>query len=414
MDMVDTRPYSSKLVTRAAFSKLEESASRVDTPLFLDNYSIVDSVMAVPTWASKRAPLRRVVLENNYTAGSGQFKFAAVDFLNDYSNFLRPGVELGTPGGNGRFVLQAYDPATRFATVAVASGYSDGNLTAGLTLTIVAVEDMTSEAHSGNDISFGGTDFNYKSYFSYKMALANDMKDGVIATDINEFTFEHQLDFQMPSVFENFEYECFFSPRRAGIGGSATGTPDGTIQGSLGERSGGIFPIGDARGLLTYDLASKLPSLSFFNTLVNVLRNRGAGRTKSQLTRQYNRTNICKFYFDPELEPTFSAIGDLAANRDVARGVPERNERSLISGEIELIKANGFHFYLCPSTALTGSRMAFCDTTQEDIKISVFHMMKELELPVSSNIEAKKFTNGWTLKFSRPELHAKIINIGTV
>jgi hypothetical protein len=412
--MVNTRPYDSKLVTRAAFKLLEESGSRVDTPLFLDNYKIVDSVMAIPTWASKRVPLRRVVLQDNYTAGSGSFRFAAVDFLNDYSNFLRPGVELGTPGGNGRFVLQAYDPATRIATVTVASGFSDGNLSAGVQLTIVAIEDMTSEAHTGNDISFAGTDYNYKSYFSYKMALANDMKDGVIATDINEFTFEHQLDYQMPSVFENFEYEAFFSPRRAGIGGSATGTPDGTIQGSLGERSGGILPIGRARGLLTYDLANRLPSLSFFNTLANVLRNRGAGRTKSQLTRQYGKANICKFYFDPDLEPTFSSIGDLLANRDVARGVPERNERSIISGEIELIKANGFHFYLCPSTALTGSKMAFCDTTQEDIKIEVFHMMKELSLPVSANIEAKKFTNGFTVKFSRPEIHAEIINIGTV
>lgn len=412
--MVNTRPYDSKLVTRAAFKLLEESGSRVDTPLFLGNYKIVDTVMAIPTWASKRVPLRRVVLENSYTAGSGSFKFAAVDFLNDYSNFLRPGVELGTPGGNGRFVLQNYDPATRIATVTVASGFSDGNLNAGVQLTIVAIEDMTSEAHTGNDISFAGTDYNYKSYFSYKIALANDMKDGVIATDINEFTFAHQLDYQMPSVFENFEYECFFSPRRAGTGGSATGTPDGTIQGSLGERAGGILPIGRARGLLTYDLANRLPSLSFFNTLANVLRNRGAGRTKSQLTRQYGKANICKFYFDPDLEPTFSSIGDLLANRDVARGVPERNERSIVSGEIELIKANGFHFYLCPSTALTGSKMAFCDTTQEDIKIEVFHMMKELNLPVSSNIEAKKFTNGFTLKFSRPEIHAEIINIGSV
>lgn len=412
--MVQTYPFSSKLVTKAAFKKLEESASRVDTPLFLDNYSIVDSVPAIGTWASKRAPLRRVVLENAYTAGSGVFKFAAIDFLNDYSNFLRPGVELGTPGGNGRFILQSYNPTTRFADITVASGYSDGNLNANVTLTIVASEDMTSDAHSGNDISFGGTDYNYNSWFSYKMALANDMKNGVIATDINEFTFEHQLDFQMPSVFENFEYECFFSPRRQGAVTSATGTPDGTIQGGLGQRAGGIFSIGDARGLLSFDLANRLPSLSFFNTLANVLRNRGAGRTKSQLTRQYGKTNVCKFYFDPELEPTFSAIGDLAANRDVARGVPERNERSLISGEIELIKANGFHFYLCPTTALTGSRIAFCDTTQTDIKIKVFHMMKELELPVSSEIEAKKFTNGWTLEFSRPELHAKIINIGTV
>lgn len=164
--------------------------------------------------------------------------------------------------------------------------------------------------------------------------------------------------------------------------------------------------------MYTEDLANKAPSLRFWSRLAHALRNRGAGRVRGQMSRQFGKSNMCKVYIDPDLEETFEALGRIEQNRDVARGVPERGERSIISGEIEIIKAGGFNFYLCPSQALQGSRSMFVDTNQEDISIEIFHLMKEIDLPVYGNYESKMMLNGYTTVFNRPELHAWITGIG--
>lgn len=402
----------STFITTQAIDLLKQSASRVDTPLVLDNMKIVKSTHGTRKWASDRDPINKVELDTPYTAGDGILKLK-VDPLNDYSNHLIPGrTEFVTGSGTGRFVLKAFDAATNEAQIEVASGYSDGNLAADTNFTISRHDDMTSDAHPGNDISFGKQNYNYNSYFSYRVNLANDMKDGVIVTDVNEFTFEHQTEKQMPSVFLNFESEGFFGPRRKGSGTPATNVPDGTIQGSDGQRAGGIITLGLSQNMYTEDLANKAPSLRFWSRLAHALRNRGAGRVRGQMSRQFGKTNMCKVYIDPDLEETFEALGRIEQNRDVARGVPERNERSVISGEIEIIKAGGFNFYLCPSQALQGSRSMFVDTNQEDISIEIFHLMKEIDLPVYGNYASKMMLNGYTTVFNRPELHAWITGIG--
>lgn len=404
----------SQMLTVQAIDMLKESANRVDTPLFLDNMKYVTETAGVRRWATKRSPINTVQLASAYTAGDGKFILKDVDFLNDYSNHLIPGrTEFVSGSGTGRWKLQSFNTATNEAVVEVKTGYSDGNLAGETTLTATRHDNMTSDAHAGNDVNFGSRDYNYNSYFSYRISLANDMKDGVIVSDVNEFTFEHQTQHQMPSVFLNFEVEAFFGPREAGSGTPATLTPDGAIQGSDGQRAGGIITLGLLKGMYTEDLAAKAPTLGFWTRLANALRNRGAGRVKGQMSRQFGKNNLCKVYIDPELEQTFEALGRVEQNRDVARGVPERNERSIISGEIEIIKAGGWSFYLCPSQALAGSRSMFVDTNQEDISIEVFHMMKEIDLPVYGNYESKMMLNGYTTVFERPELHGWITNIGT-
>lgn len=402
----------SQLLTVQSIDLLKQSASRVDTPLVLDNMKVVSSTPGVRRWASDRDPVNKVELETAYTAGDGVLVLKT-DPLNDYSNHLIPGrTEFVTGSGTGRFVLKSFNATTNEATVEVAASYSDGNLAADTSFTISRHDDMTSDAHPGNDISFGSANYNYNSYFSYRMSLANDMKDNVIVTDVNEFTFEHQTEKQMPSVFLNFEVEGFFGPRRKGSGTAATLTPDGTIQGSDGQRAGGIITLGLQKNMYTEDLANKAPSLRFWSRLAHALRNRGAGRIRGQMSRQFGKSNMCKVYIDPDLEETFEALGRIEQNRDVARGVPERGERSIISGEIEIIKAGGFNFYLCPSQALQGSRSMFVDTNQEDISIEIFHLMKEIDLPVYGNYESKMMLNGYTTVFNRPELHAWITGIG--
>jgi len=199
----------SQLLTVQSIDLLKQSASRVDTPLVMDNMKVVSSTPGTRRWASDRDPVNKVELETAYTAGDGVLVLKT-DPLNDYSNHLIPGrTEFVTGSGTGRFVLKSFNAATNEATVEVAAGYSDGNLAADTNFTISRHDDMTSDAHPGNDISFGSTNYNYNSYFSYRMSLANDMKDNVIVTDVNEFTFEHQTEKQMPSVFLNFEVEGF-------------------------------------------------------------------------------------------------------------------------------------------------------------------------------------------------------------
>lgn len=402
---------NSNYVSEQAFTQLK-TTSRVYAPFFSDHMNMVASSYSIPKWSDKVKPASDAFLSVGYTAGSGTMSLKAHTLVKDYRKNIIPNVtELQTANGGARYLVTDYDPTTRVLTVEHKGG-TDSNLAIDAQVKFLRVSGMGDKRISHNDaVVFGGGDYNYWSYFNYNFEIADDMKNGKIKLDINEFTMDHQIDMNMDDAYHNFEHKIFHDPRIAGETPVGSRIPDGTNQSGYLSRAGGILTLGRARGMYEIDSDGAPPSLNMFRTDMRQLRLNHAFNTPNSIMKETG-IKVIKGYCDKELYPEIGKLAELQAHAGALYDVQEKLDGVLgLSCKKVLVDDIIIAF---EETDGIGNRSVFYETHPEDIRVNVLHFMNTIELAKQGAITNEMAENAFTTEFDCPWRSGFRTNIGAI
>lgn len=402
---------NSAYVSEQAFNEIKVS-SRVYAPFFSNHMAMIDSGFAIPRWGDKVKPASEVTLEDAYVAGSGTIKVKAHSLVKDYRKNMIPNVtEIQSANGGARYSLDTYNPTTRVATLTFLGG-TDVNLAAESTLKVLRVSGMGDKPISHNDATvFGGGDYNYWSYFNYNFEVADDMKNGKIKLDINEFSIDHQIDMNMDDAYSNFEHKIFHDPRLAGASTVGSRIPDGSNQGGHLSRAGGLLPLGRQRGMYEVDSSAAPLSLNMIRNDIRELRLNHAFHAKNSITKQMG-VKVIKGYCDKALYPEVAKLAELQGH---AGAIFDSNEKldGLLGVSCHKILVDDIIVAFEETDGL-GNRSVFYETHPEDIKIPVLHFMNVIDLAKDAATTRQMAENAFSLEFSCPWRHGLRTNIGAI
>jgi hypothetical protein len=402
--------YDSAYVSEQAFKELKVS-SRIYAPFFSNHMKLISNGYSINKWADNAKPASIAYLDGAYTAGSGQMKLKIHTLVNDYRKNVISGVtEVQTANGGARYKAGTFDPDTRILTVTFEGG-TDVNLSDGDQINFLRVNGQNDKPNANNDASvFGGGDYNYWSHFNYHFEISDDMKNGKIITDINEFSMDHQIDMNMDDAYFNFEFKCFHDPRIAGTGAKAR-IPDGSNQGGYRSRAGGILTLGRARGMYEVDSDYAPLSLNMLRNDTRQLRTNHAFAKKNSLTRETGVT-VVKAYCDKTLYPEVSKLAEITGSSEALYSVSEKID-GVLGVSCHKILVDDV-IYAFEETDGLGNRSIFYETHPEDIDINVMHFMNITELAKMAPTTRQMAENAFTVEMGCPWRFGFRTKVGTI
>lgn len=396
--------FDSSYMSEAVFNNLKVT-SKTDVPFFSNHMKKVSEADAIVKIADRSAPASTVTLGAGYTAGTGVMTLSVHTLFNDYRVNLIPGYsEIHTPLSAAIYRVTDFDPVTRIVKIERLFG-TDSTLPNGTTLQLKRHNDRGSLPNPNNDVTYGGGDYNYWSYFNYTFKITDDLMNGKFKTDINEYSLDYHLKMTMPDMYKNFSTKALFDPRVAGTGAGAR-IPDGTNQGGTGQRSGGVVTLGRARGLLESNVAGLPLSINLLMGIDEQLEDRQAWSTADSIQTAIGLRHAT-VYIDPLFINEPSRLAVLSGSDEALLDVGQKIDGMLGIYSRKVLAGQTVYSFI-REDAFKGTGAMFIETNIDDIEIDVLHFQNLTELAKPGAYTHWMAENAFATKFSCPWRHALV------